>query len=494
MKTFTQFVERCKAKPPKIAVIGDALIDKYYNVKVNRISPEFPIEVMWSNWEGEENPHIFPGGAGNVCNQMKHWNAKVFLVSAIDHQDILANYGFNTDYCVEVGDWKSPEKRRYYDGDFPICRHDIEDLHTDGERWFEVRCQIIKNTKELIEKENIDVVILSDYGKGVFSKTDTNVSQEIIQFCRERNVTTIVDPKTLDYEYWQGCDIFKPNSQYVKNFVEKFYSTPIVGDSSLEWERRSIIIQERIKCKNLLITDSGNGIHVKDQEKYRHYGSQELSFTRPVIRSVIGAGDCFCSFLALAISEGFDLFTSSRLAFNAASCYIQDKHNNPITKHQLRSWFDPHAAKIVSLDDLLEIQADNPNEVFVMTNGCFDCGLTNGHIECLQFAKNRGTKLVVAMNSDDSVQRLKGPERPIMPLKHRMNIMAAVSFVDFIVAFDEDTPIKVVEKLRPKYIVKGGDYKQEDVAGYGISDIVIFPLVESISTTEKIKKLELNTV
>jgi D-beta-D-heptose 7-phosphate kinase/D-beta-D-heptose 1-phosphate adenosyltransferase len=351
-----------------------------------------------------------------------------------------------------------------------------------------------KSTKELIEKENIDVVILSDYGKGVFSKTDTNVSQEIIQFCRERNVTTIVDPKTLDYEYWQGCDIFKPNSQYVKNFVEKFYSMPIVGDSSLEWERRSIIIQERIKCKNLLITDSGNGIHVKDQEKYRHYGSQELSFTRPVIRSVIGAGDCFCSFLALAISEGFDLFTSSRLAFNAASCYIQDKHNNPITKHQLRSWFDPHAAKIVSLDDLLEIQADNPNEVFVMTNGCFDCGLTNGHIECLQFAKNRGTKLVVAMNSDDSVQRLKGPERPIMPLKHRMNIMAAVSFVDFIVAFDEDTPIKVVEKLRPKYIVKGGDYKQEDVAGYGISDIVIFPLVESISTTEKIKKLELNTV
>jgi D-beta-D-heptose 7-phosphate kinase/D-beta-D-heptose 1-phosphate adenosyltransferase len=203
-----------------------------------------------------------------------------------------------------------------------------------------------------------------------------------------------------------------------------------------------------------------------------------------VANSVVGAGDCFVAILALAYSHQMPIGDCIEVAFEAASVYVQKRYNEPITPYELLSHEDSISAKFIKPEDLI-----GRNFSLCFTNGCFDV-LHQGHIELLRFAKSTADKLVVEINTDESVVRLKGQDRPINSLESRMYMLSMFEFVDFIIPFDSDTPLDLIEMIHPEVLCKGGDYKPEDVVGADVvKDVRIFPYVEGKSTSNLIKKI-----
>lgn len=465
MSTIEEFLN--KNSHVRVGVIGDAMVDEYYQVSVKRLSPEFPIPVMLSGSEAATAAK--PGGAANVAYQFKHFNASVYLCSLVDtySRTVFVESGLDTNLCVEMADGRVPRKKRLYDADFPTYRWDVErpQYGLNNSRLQEYNLALHKNTEIGFTKRGdtigaVDVVIMSDYDKGVFKH---NVWQDSL----DCGTPVIVDPKGEDIDKWRGCTIFKPNS------VE---AAQLSGGTN--WEFQCKYFTDRLHCKAVVITQGGKGVVGcvgKDMFEYRP-AKENL---RP--ESVIGAGDCFMAFLAMAVGGGFSIQEAAEIAYEAGAVYVTQKHNRPITPYQMRKKMDPKKAKYVTPQFLKKV----PN--LVLTNGCFDI-LHKGHIETLKFAAEQGEHLVVALNSDDSVRRLKGPERPVKSLQDRMDLIASLDFVDFVVSFEEDTPQKLIGWSSPAIIVKGGDYKAEEVVGSDVAEIRIAPTIEGLSTTSILEK------
>lgn len=193
-------------------------------------------------------------------------------------------------------------------------------------------------------------------------------------------------------------------------------------------------------------------------------------------RSVIGAGDCFAAFLALAFAHGFGVRDCAEVAFKAGAVYVQNVRNRPVSLYELLRYEDPIAAKY--MDPVV-----GPGEKLVFVNGVHDL-LHVGHAESLRFARGKGDRLVVALNSDASARRLKGPSRPVIPLEDRMRMVASLEFVDFVTSFDEDTPLECLRRVRPDVLVKGADYAKKEVVGADlVKEVHLCPLVDGVSTT-----------
>lgn len=487
MEVLNKFLEKNRDKRIKIAVIGDALLDEYYAVKVNRISPEFPIEVMLS--ETDEPLSVVPGGAANVCYQMKYWNVDAYLLSVVDREsgESLSGKGFNTQYCVDLDGWKTPRKKRFYDGDFPIGRWDVESKKcVFPEGWSSARECLISNIKVMIDEVKPDFIIISDYGKGIFNSYEE--SQEIINYCGTKGISTIVDPKNLDYRFWEGCAVLKPNAEWVKAFCDKYNFVP--KKTGVKWDEELKFVYEKIKPVSIVLTDSGTGMAHYSPMVYENVvfkSSCELSSRRPVIRSVIGAGDCFCAFLAMNLAHNSGTLDEMiKIAFNGSSAYIEDKHNSPVTPYVLTKWFDPIQAKKVSLEELLEIKKQLGNKTWVFCNGCYDTVPHSGHLKTFTEARKIGDIVVVGLNTDESIKNLKGESRPIFSYETRTNFLANLQNVDFIVPIIESTPRTIIESLKPNRLVKGMDYKVRDIAGWDIvgeENVHLVPLIDNISTT-----------
>jgi D-beta-D-heptose 7-phosphate kinase / D-beta-D-heptose 1-phosphate adenosyltransferase len=476
MNPIDQFIQYNKQKLLRIAVVGDVVLDKYFYGHVSRISPEFPVQVLHSKSKTEE---LYPGGAANVCHQMSHFNVDSYLIGFTDKisNSLFKEYKFNSDYCIELYSGQIPNKIRFYDGDFPLLRWDIEQFEygeTDNTELSSMRENVLGNFKKLIE-EGLNSVVLSDYNKGLW--TD-RIAQEIIGICNSKGIVTIVDPKQK-LERWKYCAIFKPNANE---------AAALTGLT--DWRLQADYLQQQLVCRGVVITQSGAGVAGKYDGEYFEYRTPRRLRSKEV-NSVIGAGDCFNAILAICLGHGMDIADACMIAFEGGIQYVKARHNKPLTVNDIHSRFDNSASKIVSLEELLYLKKNiYNNEDFVFTNGVFDAGLTMGHIECLKFAKKYGNKLIVAINSDESVKRLKGEGRPILPLKDRLNIVASLEFVDFVVSFDEDTPIELIKKIRPNKICKGGDYKPEEVVGFGWADVKICPYYDGISTTKKLKLID----
>jgi D-beta-D-heptose 7-phosphate kinase/D-beta-D-heptose 1-phosphate adenosyltransferase len=237
-----------------------------------------------------------------------------------------------------------------------------------------------------------------------------------------------------------------------------------------------------IKCEYVVITQASQGISIYSKDDIQH-----IRPTRPldVAESVIGAGDCFCAFLAMSLARGMSVYESCDLAWHAGTIYVKNRYNKPLTTKDLYDYVDPTYNKINSLDEMKKAR----NYKLVFTNGCFDL-LHAGHLNTLRFAKSLGDKLVVAVNSDDSVARLKSG-RPIVNLENRMKMLASLDMVDYVVSFDEDTPHNLITQINPDIVVKGGDYREEDVVGYGLGpQVVLAPLIDGFSTTNIVEKIK----
>ena len=462
-----KFLKSVKKERLDIAVVGDPLIDEYYEIAVTRLSPEIPTSIFRSS---SDKPNLTqPGGAALAAWSASCLNANTTLFCCMDDyaHEQLQSFGFNIER--ENHHHRTPIKRRFYDKDFPLPRWDVEEHNNFGdENWELARQRLLDRIDRHIEKVDLDVVILSDYGKGLFYG---DFSQQIIDMCRNVSIPTIIDPKQEPLSQWHGCTIFKPNLKEASGFIGEDHDK----------------LTERLDCEAVVITSGADGafIHQPNQHSY-HYRPEKTIVGHPL--GYGGCGDQFISTLSVAYAHNFNIRESSIIACNAASVYATRKYNQPTMPYELRKHINPIGTKVFEdAEELRKVLNDIKSDT-VLTNGCFDL-LGTHHLETLKFAKNITDKLIVAVNSDESVRRLKGENRPIVPLSQRMEILASLEFVDFVIPFSEDTPLDLIQKLEPTYVVKGADYKKSDVV-CGDSKVILAPLIEGHSTSSIITKIK----
>ena len=472
--SISSFLAAYSKDKKNVAVYGDLMIDKYRQCHVSRLSPEFPIPVI--NHHAQDPCVIRPGGAGNVCEQFKHFDATVPLFSFIN--DEAAGY-FNYPECLHIP-CHIPIKERFYDGDFPLCRLDDEQpsYGNDPKSLEQYRFDLYKYFHNYTYSNRIDVLVASDYSKGVF---DPVFARNVIQRCHDEDIISIVDPKKHPFQ-WQGCTIFKPNLNEASHFL-RLEPKQIVS----KWKDAVRELKQTIGCQSVVITNGGKGVFGIDNDDVFNYEAEPAKD----VRSVIGAGDCFAAVLALAVAYQLPVIEAVKIAYEAAAVYVQKKHNEPIWPHELFCRTDPAAAKNLDGEALRAVVADgkDKHKKVVFTNGCFDI-LHAGHIYNLEFAKKQGDILIVAVNNDESVKRLKGENRPVNNLSNRRHVLSALSCVDFVTQFGEDTPQKLIDFLKPDVVVKGGQYSPEEVVGYGSCQVVLAPMFEGLSTSKIIEKIK----
>lgn len=444
-----ELVERMWDFRPRVAVVGDAMIDEYYQVEADKVSPEFPIPVLKSE-DGE--PHaVRPGGAANICSQLKRFNVDVSLFALTNERLKHALKGVNMEGCISSR--SVPVKKRYYSGDFPLCRIDQEKscYGLDRQNLLLLQSSIFS---KLSASGPYDVVVMSDYDKGMFRGLPEPVSMV-------GDVITVVDPKKAPLKRWKGCSIIKPNAKEAREMT---------GLS--EWRDQCSAIIDETGCQAVVITNGGDGIVGNVQGSLFEYRPE---FSVPA-RSVVGAGDCFVAFLAMCMCHSIDIRRAASIAFEACSLYVQQPYNLPVRPYQL------YPDKFVDPRDL----ADRDFSL-AFTNGCFDI-LHPGHVELLNQAKGSADMLAVALNSDESVKRLNKGHPLVNGIEHRKTMLAALGCVDFVLEFDEDTPYELIKRIRPDVLVKGADWP-DPVGSDLVSEVVSVPLVEGHSTSESIKKI-----
>jgi D-beta-D-heptose 7-phosphate kinase/D-beta-D-heptose 1-phosphate adenosyltransferase len=454
-KLILDFIDRNQSRKLNIHCLGDAMIDQYYDVIVNRLSSESLAPVMLSN---SRDYISIPGGVANVAYQFKNFGVNcISFCFDSTLQDIDVFYEHDLEVYHVTNNSYLPIKKRFVCNGQIIARHDLEYPNsrlTDDE--LIEATQDIKNVIREIKGTRFipDVTVFSDYNKGFFNQ------ESFIDMYDHRTIK-IVDPKKGPLSKWKGCTIFKPNA------LEAYDLTGYT-----DWKSQSTYIQNEIGCQAVVITHAGGKVCGIDNDKFFEYIPQrQIS-----VQSVVGAGDCFASFFAMAAGHGFSMVECVEIAWNAGASYVQRSKNKPLYPIDLvdEKIIDPKYLK-------------NRDFKLVFTNGCFD-GLTSAHVNLLKFAKKQGDKLVVALNSDQSIKNIKGEGRPILPLADRQEIMASLSCVDYVVSFEENTPLQLIEMVKPEIIIKGGDYKPDQVVGKDHAKVVIFDLMDTISTTEKIKK------
>lgn len=423
----------------KIAVIGDVLIDEYVRTeKVERMSPESDgVPILRT----EAPSYRVPGGAGNCARQLTRWPADVFLLGLVDLPTdvMLRRFGINQAYSVTHGTGHNPVKRRYFVGDNMVLRHDDEQLGygCGPEELPQLRRKILANLHALLCDHKIDVLVVSDYDKGLL---DEWLLQEIFMLCRAAGAKTVVDAKQGPWLY-RGANVLRMNEAYCDRYASALY----VGEHF-----------------DLEVVTHGSGLTscrtAKDAWNIVAQSSRE-----PAV-SVIGAGDCFTAHLALALADLCGIQLASEIADAASRLYVQDNYNTPV--YPLDVWYqfaDSKQAPLSLLIPWLKDQREAGAKV-VFTNGCFDV-LHPGHLHTLEWAKSQGNHLIVGVNDDAGVARLKGPGRPMQKLEHRVRMLEALECVDFVVSFSEHLPNELMRALSPDILVKGPDYAGKVLAG-----------------------------
>lgn len=450
MNPVKTFLQRNSETKVKITVVGDAMIDEYHYVTADRVSPEFPIPVMLSS---SHHPFVtLPGGAANVVYQFKRFNVETELFSFIDANTFQLYEQYNLKCHSPFFEGIVPIKRRVYQRDFPLCRWDIEQINY-GLTPSKLRASQ-EGLLQRMQRSDTQIVVFSDYGKGVFENGPDWIP-------KEKDWIAVVDPKKGPIEKWKGCDVFKPNAKEAKE---------LSGIS--DWKRQCKFFAKTLGCSAVIITQGGEGVvgSVLGREfEYRPKKQKEA-------QSVIGAGDCFVAFLAMGLAHSMDIVHVTEIAYEAGSVYVNNRHNAPIYPHQ------------ISPDKFVMPETDRDYSL-VFTNGCFDI-LHLGHVDFLRKASEMADKMVVALNTDESVKALgKGVDRPINSLGHRKEVIAGLEFVDFVVEFNEETPYNIIQKLNPNVLVKGADWKGNIVGSDIVEDVRTIPLKKGLSTTNIVEKI-----
>ena len=460
-----------------VTVIGDVMLDRFWSGGSRRISPEAPVPVV--NVMSQEDR---AGGAGNVAVNLAHLGIDVSLVGLCGEDD----HARALRACVEATGvrWnvmpcggETIVKLRVLSRNQQLLRMDFESpLASYGNDLF------VGYARQHLA--DADLVVFSDYAKGSLSMVD-----RLLEVCREMGKPTLVDPKGLDFERYRGATVLTPNLAELEAIVG-----PCNDETALLEKTETLRVSLDVQA--ILVTRSEAGMTLIQA------GSppQHLAASAREVYDVTGAGDTVIAVMAGCLSAGLPLSESARFANQAAGIVVAKLGTASVTPAELGAipTSEPRPSNktgVMSESDLLvEIeQAKLTGQRVVMTNGCFDI-LHPGHVSYLQQASAQGDLLVVAVNDDDSVRRLKGSSRPVNPTADRMAILAALACVEFVVPFSEDTPARLIEAVAPDVLVKGGDYKVEEIAGHESvlargGRVITLDFVEGHSTSGMLARL-----
>ncbi|WP_024851732.1 bifunctional D-glycero-beta-D-manno-heptose-7-phosphate kinase/D-glycero-beta-D-manno-heptose 1-phosphate adenylyltransferase HldE [Hydrogenovibrio kuenenii] len=461
----------------KILVVGDVMLDQYWSGSARRISPEAPVPVVKVNTD-----EVRAGGAANVAMNIAALGAEVSLIGTIGNDpfgeqltEVVANAGVRPVWVST--DSGTICKLRVLSHHQQLIRMDFENAIP------EQTAQMVAD-KVATEVSNFDVLVISDYAKGTLQFVE-----KIITHAKQANIPVLIDPKGLDFSRYQGATLIKPNQQEFEQIVGECSDT-----ADLITKAEDLI--KTLSLDALLVTRSENGMALVEKGDKPYL----LKSQAQEVFDVTGAGDTVMATLATAFASGLGLKKAMQLANEAASIVVRKVGTSTVTKaeldEQLNASMRHQGYASMSKEEvksLVEIAQDKGERV-VMTNGCFDL-LHSGHVRYLNEAAKQGNRLIVAVNSDDSVKRLKGETRPIVPLESRMELLSALSCVDWVVPFEEDTPENLICFLKPDVLVKGGDYKPEDIAGSKCvwengGEVAVLSFWEGYSTTKLVEKIQ----
>jgi len=461
----------------QVLVFGDVMLDRYWQGPTSRISPEAPVPVV--KVQDIENR---AGGAGNVALNIATLgaNARLFGITGDDENANDLEYMLNTK-GVECGFLRhatSPTitKLRILSRNQQLIRLDFEEAFHDVDL-----TAIYQQFDQQVAAAG--AVILSDYNKGAL--TDP---QRLIQAARKSGTPVLVDPKGTDFAPYKGATLITPN-------LAEFEA--VVGyckdDETLLAKGKALLEEHDLTA--LLVTRSEKGMTLIQ----RDVEPLTLPTRAREVYDVTGAGDTVISVLATALAAGQSLEHATAFANIAAGIVVGKLGTATVTSDELRSDIrsEQHGgAAFFDEDELMQLvrECKERGESLVMTNGCFDI-IHPGHVQYLKEAKTLGHRLLVAVNSDESVSRLKGPTRPINPLDHRMAVLAGLESVDWVVPFTEDTPERLITKVLPSILVKGGDYKIEEIAGGEAvmdagGEVIVLSFKDNCSTSAIVKRIQ----
>ena len=477
LETFLTGVAKTRA-----LVVGDLMLDEYIWGAVDRISPEAPVQIV-----EVKRKDLRLGGAGNVINNLLTLNCQVDVVSVVGDDDDgrfllrrLQERGVEKHGVFSQPERVTSRKTRVFASNQQIVRIDQEtrsDISADSEE------RILDYVKKVVP--DLDVIYISDYLKGLL--TDRLLA-ELIAIGRAAKVPVLVDPKGDDYRKYFGATLLTPNRK------EAQQATGIVINDEASLIKAGRQLRNEFALEAVVLTRSEEGMTV-----FSDAGEISLPTVAREVYDVSGAGDTVLSLFGLGMAQKLPLECSAALANLGAGIVVGKVGTSTVSAQELlaaiSSLHHDSDAKIKTpalLENILAGESQKGKRI-VFTNGCFDL-LHVGHVKYLQAARQLGDLLVLGLNSDDSIRRLKGSGRPLIGQDERAHILAALHCIDYIVIFDEDTPLELISQLRPDILVKGGDYTAEGVVGRELVEsyggrVELINFVDGKSTTSIINKI-----
>ncbi len=472
-------MDKIRQKQARIAVIGDLMIDHYIWGNCERISPEAPVQVLEVS---RENSLL--GGAGNVINNLIALDAKASVYTVIGDDEnanlaekLLKEAGAECTALLRQEGRVSTKKSRIIASNQQIIRFDDEDRED-----ISLRLQHELLTKLSTNIFGYDAILLSDYGKGVLTPT---LTKDIIALAAAHNKPILVDPKGEDYSKYQGATLLTPNRK------EASLATHIKISNETTLKEAGFKLKNELDLDYAIITLSEEGIAIFDEQ---------MSLIPTVAREVYdvtGAGDTVLASLGIALAHDLDIIEACEFANKAAAIVVAkigsatatlneiEEYEHTLNKGQIES-----KVKDFTQIERIAKRLKTQGRKVIFTNGCFDI-LHRGHASYLQKAKELGDFLIVGLNSDESVRRLKGESRPVNILEDRAYLLAALESVDYVIEFTEDTPYELIKKIYPDILVKGADYEGKEVVGSDLAgEVRLIDFVEGKSTSSIIGKIE----
>lgn len=464
-----------------ILVIGDVMLDTYYYGDIKRISPEAPVPVFRKGTER----HVL-GGAGNVAANLAAAGQNVSVMAVIGRDEngnilkkIFCDNKINIDMLISL-DRNTTVKTRF------LATNNQQVLRLDVENTDDLTDEEYKTLLDILEKRigEFELILLSDYMKGLFSY---NFTQGVIRIAKEHSVPVIIDVKDPHIAKYKNAFLLKPNLNELRTLT----GMPVISDEEII--EASEKLRKSSECSYVLTTCGSRGMVL--------VGNGSPFFVESVgqeVFDVTGAGDTTIAYLAACIVNGIPLMEAVEIANYAAGIQVGKAGTSSVYWHEVREQLVNQKQgtihKLLMSDAIDTFRKEHKDKKIVFTNGCFDI-LHIGHIRYLQEAAKLGDVLVLGLNSDASIKRLKGLNRPINYEKDRAEMLCALGFIDYVVIFDEDTPLDLIKRIQPDVLVKGGDYSNEYVIGTNEVEarggkLVLIPFVEGKSTTNIIKTIE----
>jgi D-beta-D-heptose 7-phosphate kinase/D-beta-D-heptose 1-phosphate adenosyltransferase len=469
-----------------VLCVGDLMLDEFVYGEVSRISPEAPAPVI-----AVQRTETNIGGAGNVARNIASLGARCILVGLIGEDEAAAQLKaqLSQQSLIEtalVCDPSRPTTRKVRFVSEHFSTHMLRaDWELAAPAAAGIEQKLIDAVLPLLSRA--DIVLLSDYAKGVLT---ARVLRNVIDAARKLGKRVIVDPKTVNFAIYRGATLLTPNR---KEFAEATRSRADTTQSIVAAAQDAMQLAD---CDAMLVTQSEHGMTLMPRT-----GEAIHVPAHPVkVRDVSGAGDTVAAVLAVALAAGADWETALRMATAAAAVAVSKKGTASVTPAELRRKILPHAflaaeEKIIAIGGDLDAHLSQWREQGLrigFTNGCFDI-LHPGHVKVLTAARGACDRLIVGLNSDASVRRLKGEGRPVQDQRARSEVLAALEAVDLVAIFEEDTPIRLITQIRPSVLVKGGDYTRSEVVGHEIveaggGEVLLVDVLPGFSTTSLVNR------